>query len=66
MEKTSASNVVAASSREETIFLRRTLAKKDIVLLQISRNREFSSTEEEMSYCGPDAQKLYALQKAKK
>lgn len=55
----------AAPARPETILLRRTPAKKDTVFLQISKNREFSAPEEEMSYCGPDAQKLYALQKAK-
>ena len=55
-----------AASRPETILLKRTPAKKDIVLMQMSRNREFSAPEEEMSYCGPDAQKLYALQRAKK
>ena len=54
-----------APPRPETIFLKRTAAKKNIVLMQMSRNREFSAPEEEMSYCGPDAQKLYAQQKAK-
>jgi hypothetical protein len=55
-----------APSRPETILLKRTAAKKNIVLMQMSRNREFSNPEEEMSYCGPDAQKQYAPQKARK
>lgn len=53
-------------ARPETILLRGTPAKKDTVFLQISRKREFSAPEEELSYCGPDAQKLYASQKARK
>lgn len=55
-----------APARPETVLLRRAPAKNDTVFLQVSKNREFSIPEEEMSYCGPDAQKLYALQKAKK
>ena len=44
-----------APSRPETVFLRRTKTKNNIVVIQMSRNREFSAPEDEMSYCGPDA-----------
>ena len=50
--------------RPETIILRKLDNKA--VLLQKTKNRNFSDAGEQLSYCGPATQAMYAQQKGKK
>lgn len=66
-EKHDEAGAMPTPSHSETVLLKRSPAKEaNVVLMQMSKNGEFSTPLERMSYCGPEAQKLYAQQKAKK
>ncbi len=52
--------------RPETIILRKLDDATATVLLQKTRNRNFSDPGEQLSYCGPATQAMYARRKSKK
>ena len=53
-----------APSRPETIMLKKIDDKT--VFLQMTKDKKFIDPGEQLSYCGQEAQKMYAQQKAKK
>lgn len=61
---TAGDRTIPASPRPETVLLKKIDDKT--VSLQMTRDRKFIDSGRQLSYCGQEAQKVYAQQKAKK